>query len=379
MNALKTIQRPLVRGVRRMFRDNGMMTFDRVMTHDANGNSMGHRLKNPVTMDWFDGRVVDSTGALLIGELERLDQTMHQPLMSVSWQRDIDLRTDVTIADDVSSFTLSTFASQGGLGTGNGIGNGKSWAGKKSDQVATVGIDIAKVVNPLTIWLNEIAYTLVELESAAKTGRPIDEQKYAALKAKNQMDIDEQVYIGDTALAVTGMLNNALVSKTNLPNGAQNSPTWALKNADEILADVNAALTTVWANSSWAVLPTRILIPPAQFGQISTQKVSLAGNVSVLKYILDNNITTQKGGGQLEIEPLKWCIGSGQGGTVGTLGTGDRMAVYSKEKDYVRFPMTTMGRTPLQYDSIWQKASYYQKLGVVEVVYPDTMGYFDGL
>lgn len=375
MNHIQTLgQRPLVRGVRRAFRDNGMMTFDRVMSHDAEGNHLGRRLPHPVTTQ--DGRTYDSTGAFLIGELERLDPTMHAPLVSVSWQRNIDLRIDVTLADEVSSFTLSTFASQGGLG-GNAVGSGKSWAGKKSDQVASVGIDIAKVTNPLTIWMNEIAFTLLELESAAKTGRPIDQQKFDALKLKNQMDIDEQVYVGDTQLAVTGLINNAGVYKTNLPAGAMGSTLWAQKSPDEILADVNAALTTVWANSAWAVLPTRILIPPAQFGQISTQKVSLAGNCSVLKYILDNNITTTKGGGQLEIEPLKWSIGAAAGGTIGTVDGHDRMVVYTRDKERVRFPMTEMGRTPLQYDSIWQKTTYYQKLGVVEVVYPDTMGYFD--
>src|ERR1700744_4011403 len=62
-------------------------------------------------------RVIDSTGAFMVGELERLDQTLHMPLAAVSWGRDIDLREDVTIGDEVSSFTLTTFGSAGGLGT----------------------------------------------------------------------------------------------------------------------------------------------------------------------------------------------------------------------------------------------------------------------
>jgi hypothetical protein len=45
---------------------------------------------------------VDSTGAFLIGELERLDQTLHMPLAAVTWSRDIDLREDVTLADEFS-------------------------------------------------------------------------------------------------------------------------------------------------------------------------------------------------------------------------------------------------------------------------------------
>src|SRR5580765_6904879 len=51
----------------------------------------------------FDQLTVDSTGAFLIGELERLDPTLHEPLATVTWGRDIDLREDVTLADEVSS------------------------------------------------------------------------------------------------------------------------------------------------------------------------------------------------------------------------------------------------------------------------------------
>jgi hypothetical protein len=327
----------------------------------------------------FDGRTTDSTGAFLVGELERLDQTLHEPLAAVTWPRDIQLREDVTIADEASSFTLSTYASSGSLGSGNGIGNGKAWIGKATDQIAGVGVDIAKIPHPLRPWGLEVKYTILELESAAKVGRPIDQQKFAALKLKHQMDIDEQVYIGDTANGDTGLLNNGLVTAvTNVAAGAMGSTLWANKSPDEILVDFNTALTTTWANSAWAVLPSRVLIPPAQYGLLSTQKVSQAGNVSVLKYILENNIVSTSGQGKLEIFPVKWCIGAGVGGTVGTTGTVDRMVVYTNEKDRVRYPMTMLQRTPVQYDSIYHKTTYFCRLGVVEVVYPETCSYWDG-
>jgi hypothetical protein len=35
--------------------------------------------------------------------------------------------------------------------------------------------------------------------------------------------------------------------------------------------------------------------------------------------------------------------------------------------------------TPIQYDSIYHKRTYFCRLGVVEVVYPETLGYFDQL
>lgn len=78
----------------------------------------------------FDARTIDSTGAFLVGELERLDQTLHMPLTSVTWSRDIDLREDVSIADEVSSFTNSMFAAAGGPSPA-----GKSWVGKDANAI----------------------------------------------------------------------------------------------------------------------------------------------------------------------------------------------------------------------------------------------------
>ncbi len=372
-------QNTLAKGVRASFRDS-MMTFDSngSLTNDANGDHFGRKLG--ARFATHDGRFVDSTGAFLVGELERLDQTLHNPLAAVTWGRDIDLREDVSIADEVSSFTLSTYGSAGGLGTGQGIGNGKAWAGKSTDQVTGIGLDIAKVSHQLRIWMSEIKYTVLELESAAKLGRPIDQQKYEGLRLKHNMDIDEQAYIGDAGLGDTGLVNNSLVTNVNnLPAGVSSLTTWVNKTPDEILADFNAMLTSTWQASGLAVMPDRVLIPPTQFGYISTAKVSQAGNVSILKYVMENNILTTSGNGKLSIFPLKWCVGAGVGGTIGITGTVDRAVVYTKDIQRVRFPMTLLQRTPIQFQSIYHMTSYYCRLGSVECVYPETLSYWDGL
>jgi hypothetical protein len=351
---------------------------------DNSGNMRGRSFGQ--SFRTHDGRTVDSSGAFLVGELERLDLTLHEPLAAVTWGRDIDLREDVTTADEVSSFTISTYASAGGLGTGQGVGNGKSWIGKNTNQVSRVSVDIAKVTQPLIPWAKEIAYTVLELESAAKLGRPVDEQKYKALQLAHQMEIDEMVYYGDTPGAFYGLVNSnnrttpdAVTNVANVANGAQGSPLWTAKTPDEILQDFNEALTSAWAASGWAILPDSILLPPTDFGYISTQKVSAAGNVSILNYVLENNITARQGGATLDIKPVKWSIGTGVGGTV-TLANGhDRMVTYTKDQERIRYPMTMLSKTPIQYDSIWHRSTYYGRLGVMEIVYPELICYRDGI
>jgi len=390
MRSLKSLFSRPVRGgefAGRRRTNDQLMTFDQtsmVMDHGLCGDNIpthaGMRFGRPC--DVYDSasgstRTYDSTGAFLIGELERLDQTLHNPLAAVTWGRDIDLREDVTLADEVSSFTASTYGASGGLGAGNGIGNGKAWIGKNTSQITGIGVDIGKFVSPLRLWGTELKYTIPELESAAKLGRPIDVQKFQGMSLKHQMDIDEQVYIGDTSTGDQGLITNPNVTKTNVPAGAAGFTQWVSKSPDEILADINTALVSVWTASGFAIMSNRILLPPVQYGYISTAKVSNAGNVSIKKYIEDNNLLEQNGGAKLEILPLKWAIGAGAGGTIGTLNTVDRMIVYTKAYDKVRFPMTMLQRTPIQYDGIYHKTTYFCRLGVMEFVYPQTVGYFD--
>jgi hypothetical protein len=66
-----------------------------------------------------DAETISATGAFLVGELERLDSRIYEPIADFTYGRDIDLRNDVTIADEVSSFIQSEY--MGGFG-GTGAG-----------------------------------------------------------------------------------------------------------------------------------------------------------------------------------------------------------------------------------------------------------------
>lgn len=328
---------------------------------------MSNLIRRARTLDGlqtFDKRTVDSTGAFLIGELERLDQTLNQPLVSVTWSRDIELREDVSIGDETSSFTNSTFAATGGINP-----NGKNFIGKNTNQISGVSVDIGKTAQALSLWGMELSYTIPELESSQRVGRPVDAQKYEAIKLKFQMDTDEQVYIGDTDLGQTGLLNNASVTRANVTGGTFASNIAA---PDTIVNQINTLCTNVWASTGYSLCPSELRLPPAQFAQLVSQKVSSAGNVSVLQYIKDNSLALQINGKALNIQPLKWLVGRGQTST-------DRMVAYTNDKSRVRFPMVPLQRTPLEYRSIFQATTYFGRLGVVEFVYPETVGYADGI
>jgi hypothetical protein len=314
-------------------------------------------------MQTYDGITRDSAGAFLIGELERLDPALHEPLVSITWSRDMDLRTDITTGDEWVSFTNSTFGAAGGFAT-----QGISWIGKDTNAIQSVSLDIGKTANPLRLWGQELAYSMPELASAMQLGRPIDEQKFQALRLKDQMDTDQLVYIGDPLVGTTGLTNLGTVSNlTNVTGG-----TWTAGGANIIIQQINELLASVWAASGYAIVPSELRVPPTQMALLVSTIVSTAGNVSVLRYIQENNLSITHGNKPLNIQASKWLTNRGIGAT-------QRMIAYSKEYDKVRFPMTPLQKTPLEWRSLYNITTYWSRKGQVESPYPETIGYRDGI
>lgn len=320
----------------------------------------------------FDQQTVDSAGVFLVGELERLDQKLHMPLVAYTWGRDIDLREDVSMADEFSSFTNSSFASAPGV-----PGSGKAWVGKDTTAIVGISLDIGKTASPLPLWAMQLGWTIPELQSAEKLGRPVDQQKFSGMQLKYNMDIDEQVYIGDTALALKGLTNHG--SMTNTGNAVTGAWTGGSTTPAQILADINELLNSVWAASGYAVCPSELLLPPLQYGYLVATLISSAGNISILEFVRNNSLSNAINGRPLNIRPLKWLTGTTRGGQGAGASGADRMIAYTKQQDYVRFPLVPLQRTPIEFRDLRQLTTYFGRLGAVELVYPETIGARDGI
>ncbi len=307
----------------------------------------------------IDKATVDAAGVFLVGELERLDQTLNLPLVSYKWSRDMPLRSDVSIADEQSSFTNTDLAAAGGANP-----NGKNWIGKNSTAIAKTNLYIEKTAQPLTLWGMELGWTLPELASAQQLGRPIDTQMYDAMQMKWNMDIDEQVYIGDSDLGITGLLNLSQVTPISA------AKEWATATPDEIVQDFNLLLSQAWVNSGYAICPAKVGLAPELFSLLVSKKVSDAGNMSVMEYVKINCIAFQENGVPLEIVSMKWASKRGAAGA-------HRMVAYTQDEKFIRFPLVPMLNTPLEYRGLYQLTTYYGRLGQVETPYGNTIAYMD--
>ncbi|MBC8950245.1 DUF2184 domain-containing protein [Xenorhabdus sp. TS4] len=309
----------------------------------------------------YDQRTVDTTGTFLIGELERLDQTINLPLVQYTYSRDIQFREDVTIADEMATWTNTQFAAAGSINP-----NGKNWVSGNSTALAGVNVNIERDGHPLTLWGMELGWTIIELNAAQQVGRPIDSQKHDGMLLKWNMDTDEQVYVGDASLGLQGLLNQ---KRANLSNARK---PWAQSSPDEIRESINQLLSDAWAHSAYTMVPTDLLIPPEQYALLSSIIVSTAGNQSLLTYLQTNTIAYHQNGTPLNIRAVKWAKNSGVAGK-------DRAIAYTNDKKFIRFPMVPLQSIPIQYRGLYQMVTYYGKLGAVELVYRETLNYMDGI
>lgn len=314
----------------------------------------------------------DSALAYYVNQLDNLDKRLYEPLVSVSWGRDIKLRSGITMSNESTSFIRSAFGAGGTLSNSLTLGGNMPWISPEATAIPGVSINGERVVFPLRLLAREVSFTSVELERSQLTGQPIDTQKADALNILYQMNTDQMAYVGSSDVGATGMLNDASVTASTVATGAAGSTTWATKSPDEILADVNTLLTATWKAAAYAVCPGKLLLPPVQFSQIASAKVSSAGNVSVLKFLQENSIALKVNGKELDIQPVKWLPGLGSAGS-------DRMVAYTNEENRIRFPMVPIRRETAYYQGIRFIAPYLWAFGQVEMVYPETVQYADGI
>lgn len=315
----------------------------------------------------------DSALAYYVNQLENLDKRLYEPLTAISWGRDMKLREGVTMSQESTSFIRSSYAGGGTLKNGNGAAGGNlPWISVETTAIQSVSVNGQKIVTELRPLAREVSFSSIELERSQLTSQPIDTQKTAALNQLYQMGTDQMVYIGSADVGATGMLNSSDVTAANVAAGISGSTTWASKTPTEILADVNALIEAAWSASGFAVCPSKLLLPPLQFSYISSQLISSAGSVSILKFLQDNSISLSVNGKALDIQPVKWLVGRGAAAT-------DRMVAYTNEEQYLRFPMVPIRRETSYYQGIRFTAPYVWAFGEVEFPYLETIRYADGI
>ncbi|MGD8188564.1 DUF2184 domain-containing protein [Brevibacillus ginsengisoli] len=310
---------------------------------------------------------IGSGMAFLNAELEKRDPRLLEPLQSVTWMRDIVSKTGGGWVEFTSNYFVD-YATTGG--------NESGIIGGETNDIPIMQANMNKDVFKVFTFSNILKVPFVDQAKLQGIGRSLDDILDKGIRLNYNKSIDNLVYNGFPSFGVYGLVNNPNLVATAAPNGAGGFADWNRKTPDEILDDVNAIITATWAASEYDTtgMANHILVPPVQYGYLVGRKVSNAGNISILQFLLENNIGRNQGI-ELVIAPSRWCTGAGAGGK-------DRMVAYVNDEDRVNFDLPVpLSRvmTQAQVTEMAYLTAYAAQLGQVKFLYTQCARYMDGI
>jgi len=314
----------------------------------------------------MDAAAISGGLTFLVSELEKMDPNLREPLTSTTYPRDIEIESGGGWVDSTSVMNVDYAVSGGNSDSVGGVQN----AIKRIQ--ANVGKDIYKVL-PYEVAMS---IKFQDLQRGNITNRSLEQIYDNGIRLDFDKYMDMNVYLGNTIYGFFGLINDTTVTAGSVATGVSTKTTWKDKTPDEILYDVNKLITDAWAAAQYdqTAVPNHILIDPANYAYIASTKVSSAGNVTILEFLLANNIAKQKSV-DLFIGESRFCIGAGTGTT-------QRMVAYVNEKRFVSMdvpvPLSRVMTQPnvnnASYDSL-----YMANVGQVKKHYLEAFRYADGI
>ena len=315
---------------------------------------------NAMTMD---AAGIASGMAFLTSELEKRDPLIRKPLTSVTYPRDIVVKSGGGWVDYVSAQAV-------GYGITGGSGGSPIQAGG-SNGLPVIQANLEKGLYKAHTFAAALRVMWVDMQKANYIGRSLDQLLQDGMRMAYDKHMDQNVYVGMKEYGSSGLLNNPDVTETTVNGGA-----WSGKAKEQILTDINGSITEVWAAAEYDedAMPNHILLPYAQYTYILNTPVTELATETILDYVMKNNVAA-KNGKSLYIGACRYCKGAGTGNS-------DRMVVYVNHERFLQVeelvPLARVMSQPNATEFCYDTA-YAANLSEVELFYPQTMMYFDGI
>jgi hypothetical protein len=346
-----------------------MNKFSNVGTFDA-GVIMPQMGNVPASgVPTMDAAGIASGGAFLVSELEKRDTLIRQPLTSFTYPRDININTGGGWVDYVSAMSVA-------YGITGGSGSGPVAAGG-ANGLPIVQASMDKGMYKAHSFAAALRVMFQDMQRSNQIGRSLDQMLTDGMRMAYDKHMDQNVYVGLKEYDTTGLLNNPDAVETTVADSGSNSSTkWKDKTPKQILNDINAAITAAWAAAEYdeSAIPNHILIPYEQYTYIMNTMVTDLSTETIMDYVMKNNVAA-KNGGSLFIGATKWCKGAGTSGT-------DRMVVYVNNERFLTMdelvPLSRIMSAP-NVANVCYDTAYMANLSEVQVMYPQTIQYYDGI
>ncbi|HBO2626115.1 TPA: DUF2184 domain-containing protein [Pseudomonas aeruginosa] len=243
------------------------------------------------------------------------------------------------------------------------------WINGNADDIPLASTDRSKFETQVHMAGIGYGYGLEEISQAQMLGINLTaDDAMAARRAYEEM-VDRVALLGDSSKGFSGLFNFPGVTAGTAVTG-----NWSTATADQILADVNTALTVQAQGTLFTAFSDTLLLPYSKFLLLATRKVNEQGLESILTYLQRNNVYTAQTGRPLLIKGLNGLDTAGAGGTA-------RMITYRRDPSVLKMhiPMPHRFRPVYQAGPIrWEVPGIF-RLGGVDIRRPAEVRYTDGI
>lgn len=218
-------------------------------------------------------------------------------------------------------------------------------------------------------------YTLEELGHAMMVpGTNLGTERAEAARRAYEEFMDRLARVGDTRKGVTGLFNNANVTREDaIADGTGASALWTAKTADQIVRDVNNALLGVYESSLTVEMADTVLLPISAMRTLAEKRID-ATTETALSYLTKNNLYTHTTGAPLMIRGVLDLENAGSANK-------GRMVTYRRDPRVVKFHVPM----PHRFLPVWQTGPMtfdvpgIFRVGSVDIRRPGAFRYVDGI
>lgn len=213
---------------------------------------------------------------------------------------------------------------------------------------------------------NSYVYSKDDIRAAQFAGKPLNQRKAnAAVEAHRQL-MNKLAFFGDSEYGIQGLLTNSNIPSAPVVAGTATTLTWATKTPDEILKDLNSAVSDMLDLTKGVEVPNTIVMPIAQYNHIATTARSANSDTTILEFFKGNNPN-------IEVMWATELKGAFSGGT-------DGFIVYNRNPDklWMEIPMMVQ-MSPAQEKGLSYIVPVESKFGGVIIPYPLSVSFRRGI
>lgn len=174
--------------------------------------------------------------------------------------------------------------------------------------------------SPIKSLGNSYGYNIQEIRAAKMVGgKPLEQRRADAAKRAMLQKESTLAFVGELSSGLPGLLTNANVGTYTVPaDGTGASKLWSTKTPDQIIRDMNGMVNKVITDTKGTFTADTLLLPIAQYAQISSTARSSTSDTTILEYFMKNNPF---------IKTVEWLNEIQGAGTAGA----DVMIAYKKD------------------------------------------------